>query len=51
MPAFAMTVVTILLIERTDRGSPVREIHTGPPVTLGWLWWAARSASQGKTRP
>src|SRR4051794_12632059 len=45
MPAWAITAVTILLIERTDSCSPVREIHTGPLVMLGLLWWPARSAS------
>ena len=38
MPAAAITAVTILLIERTDSCSPVREIHSGPLVTLGRLW-------------
>jgi hypothetical protein len=30
-----MAVVTILLGDRTDSGSSVREIHSGPLATLG----------------
>lgn len=32
MPALVMTVDTSLLIDRTESGSPVREIHNGPRV-------------------